>query len=360
MQNEDLLFDADNFYKNNNKMEQDAKELKEGLERQNENKRQKEDYIHKEEDKISDQLFDCRFKDQPSGSEYQLAIERITNEQQTVICNIGSALVETILSNHDSEFDIEGFLDYQLSYSKEPDKKFLDTFGSLFEFGLVLWNKTGIIPNTSKGKRVDAWLEEKREQLKSGPASSKLIADKFISYFQVKGHKLETIEDFQLFFIQKFGEKGIKSKKFFKEMLLKEFEQDYFIPLKDKCYSTHGPDLEIADNFIQWLAGLDSEGMPGSKVDVFFDESIIQKVMKYNGIAFNDISEPKLHEALNDPGQWGKLITVKNKSKMVGIIRILLNDSNSVWLDDILKALIIDTSFYTKKSKFEAKEINLD
>lgn len=161
MDNDDLKFDADSFYKNYNKKEQDAKDLKEGLERQAEDKKQKEEYIRNEEDKISDQLFDCRFKDQSSGREYQLAIERITNEKQTIECNIGWALVETILLNNYPGFDIEAFLEYQLSYCKESDKKFLNNLGSLFQFGLFARNGSGIVPKNFKGKLFNKWIKKK-------------------------------------------------------------------------------------------------------------------------------------------------------------------------------------------------------
>ncbi len=110
-------------------------------------------------------LFHWRYIDEVPEHEYQLAIYRVTNSIQTIESNISTALVETIFSNHDAAFDIEGFLDYQYDCCNGESKKFLDTLGSLIEFGLSPWNKSGIVPSTSKGKRVDMWVAEKRNGL---------------------------------------------------------------------------------------------------------------------------------------------------------------------------------------------------
>lgn len=112
-------------------------------------------------------LFQWRYKDQVPEHEHQLAIDRVTNSIQTIESNIGAALVETLFSNHDPAFDIEGFLDHQIDCSTTNQKKFLDSLGNLIQFGLSIWNKSGIVPNTFTGKRVENWVAEKRLELKN-------------------------------------------------------------------------------------------------------------------------------------------------------------------------------------------------
>lgn len=160
-------FNAEDFYKNYNQREQDEKDLRSNQERRAESQRQKAEYIKNEEQKISVQIFDCRFKDQPSRQRYQLPIERITNEPQTINSNIGPALVETIFLNHDTEFDIEGFLDYQHSVSKVAEKRFTDSLEIHLQFGLKLMNGSGHIPDDIRGNRVKKWIGKTRNRIEN-------------------------------------------------------------------------------------------------------------------------------------------------------------------------------------------------
>ncbi|MBC7758371.1 MAG: hypothetical protein H7069_05910 [Phormidesmis sp. FL-bin-119] len=111
------------------------------------------------------ELFHWRYIDQAPDHEYQLAIHRVTNTT-TIESNIGTAIVDILILNQDAAFDIEDFLDHQYDCCNGEHKKFLDTLGSLIQFGLTIWTKTGIVPENFSGIRVKAWVNEKRQVLR--------------------------------------------------------------------------------------------------------------------------------------------------------------------------------------------------
>ena len=113
---------------------------------------------------------------------------------------------------------------------------------------------------------------------------------------------------------------------------------------------------ELCETFIDWLNKTDVEALPGKKSDSLVSWELVERVHKYNDIAFCSVSIEYLFKALNEPSQ--KVLEVKGKEYFKGIIyKIALEIKNKEWEASMINTYEI--SSYDKAKVRAGKNINL-
>jgi len=180
----------------------------------------------------------------------------------------------------------------------------------------------------------------------------------YISFFRFfdsegKSQFAEDIIGFGEIFIREFEQSGVHDKLFFANLLKTKFEK--LIERVTAEYSQSNPrDIEIGNNFLNWLKELNYENVPTSKKHIQFPQHIIDKAYAYNNIIFQNLSREQLELALNSPEAYPNTLKPKaqNKYKLYSLIFHLRQSQNDEWLTKMFNYNNdLDQSIYIKKGQ---------